>query len=177
MPDAATRAPDAPTEPTALPAVDRPFGSLVVGVRSEAIWLLAGEEAPRVLAHGTFPALSPDGCWVAFGRSPWEQWVAGVSDGKAKRLFSALESLGGIVYGMGWSPDASGLAVTTGGSAKIPYLRTAIERRSRVPVEVLDPFRRVLFDERQFSVEVLKNQAPQATVSLGLALRRQKEKI
>lgn len=65
----------------------------------------------------------------------------------------------------------------TGGTAKIPYLRTAIERRSRVPVEVLDPFRRVLFDERQFSVDVLKNQAPQATVSLGLAMRRQKEKI
>jgi len=65
----------------------------------------------------------------------------------------------------------------TGGTAKIPYLRTAIERRSRVPVELLDPFRRVLFDERQFSVDVLKSQAPQATVSLGLALRRQKEKI
>jgi type IV pilus assembly protein PilM len=65
----------------------------------------------------------------------------------------------------------------TGGTGKIPYLRTAIERRSRVPVELLDPFRRVQFDERQFAPEVLKSQAPQATVCLGLALRRQKEKI
>ncbi len=65
----------------------------------------------------------------------------------------------------------------TGGTAKIPYLRSAIERRSRVQVEALDPFRRVLFDERQFNPEVLKSQAPQATVCLGLALRKQKERI
>jgi type IV pilus assembly protein PilM len=65
----------------------------------------------------------------------------------------------------------------TGGTAKIPYLRTAIERRSRMPVELMDPFRRVLFDERQFRPEVLRSQAPQATIGLGLALRKQKEKI
>jgi type IV pilus assembly protein PilM len=65
----------------------------------------------------------------------------------------------------------------TGGTSKIPHLRSAIERRSRVQVELLDPFRRVLFDERQFNPEVLKSQAPQATICLGLALRKQKEKI
>ena len=65
----------------------------------------------------------------------------------------------------------------TGGSAKIPYMRSAIERRSRVPVELLDPFRRVLFDERQFNPQVLKSQASQAAICLGLALRKQKEKI
>jgi len=65
----------------------------------------------------------------------------------------------------------------TGGTAKIPYLRSAIERRSRVPVELLDPFRRVLFDEKQFDREVLRGQAPQASICLGLALRKQKEKI
>jgi type IV pilus assembly protein PilM len=65
----------------------------------------------------------------------------------------------------------------TGGTAKIPYLRVAIERRSRMPVELMDPFRRVQFDERQFRAEVLRSQAPQATIGLGLALRKQKERI
>jgi type IV pilus assembly protein PilM len=65
----------------------------------------------------------------------------------------------------------------TGGTSKIPYLRSAIERRSRVQVEPLDPFRRVLFDERQFNPEVLRSQAPQAAICLGLALRKQKERI
>jgi type IV pilus assembly protein PilM len=65
----------------------------------------------------------------------------------------------------------------TGGTAKIPYLRVAIERRSRLPVELMDPFRRVHFDERQFRPEVLRAQASQATIGLGLALRKQKERI
>ena len=65
----------------------------------------------------------------------------------------------------------------TGGTSRISYLRSAIEKRSRIPVALLDPFRRVLFDERVFDPAVLKTQAPQATVSLGLALRKQKERI
>jgi type IV pilus assembly protein PilM len=65
----------------------------------------------------------------------------------------------------------------SGGTARIPSLRSAIERRSRVQVELLDPFRRVLYDQRQFNLEVLRGQAPQAAICLGLALRRQKEKI
>jgi len=65
----------------------------------------------------------------------------------------------------------------TGGTAKIPYLRVAIERRSRMPVELMDPFRRVHFDERQFRADALRSQAPQATIGLGLALRKQKERI
>ena len=65
----------------------------------------------------------------------------------------------------------------TGGTSKISYLKTAIEKRSRIPVTQMDPFRRVLFDERQFDPTLLKLQAPQASVCLGLALRKQKEKI
>jgi type IV pilus assembly protein PilM len=65
----------------------------------------------------------------------------------------------------------------TGGTSRISYLKTAIEKRSRIPVTQMDPFRRVLFDERRFDPTMLRLQAPQATVCLGLALRRQKEKI
>ncbi len=65
----------------------------------------------------------------------------------------------------------------TGGTSKIPHLRTAIEQRSKIQVEPFDPFRRVLFDERQFNPEILKSQAPQATICLGLALRKQRERI
>ncbi|NLN62293.1 MAG: type IV pilus assembly protein PilM [Myxococcales bacterium] len=65
----------------------------------------------------------------------------------------------------------------TGGTSNLPQVRASIERRSRVPVEMLDPFRRVLFDEKQFSPTVLRRQAPQASVCLGLALRKQKERI
>lgn len=65
----------------------------------------------------------------------------------------------------------------TGGTANIAQLRTSIQRRSRVPVEVLDPFRRVMYDERKFNPQVLKTMAPQASICLGLALRKQKERV
>jgi type IV pilus assembly protein PilM len=65
----------------------------------------------------------------------------------------------------------------TGGTSSIPQVRASIERRSRVPVELLDPFRRVLYDERQFNPAILRRQAPQASICLGLALRKQKERI
>ncbi|MBN2803500.1 MAG: type IV pilus assembly protein PilM [Deltaproteobacteria bacterium] len=65
----------------------------------------------------------------------------------------------------------------TGGTSNISALRTAIERRARVQVEMLDPFRRVQYDDKKFNSEVLKALAPQASICLGLALRKQKERI
>jgi len=65
----------------------------------------------------------------------------------------------------------------TGGTSHISYLRSAVERRSRIPTVPIDPFRRVLFDDRKFNRDLLRVLAPQATVALGLALRKQKERI
>ena len=60
----------------------------------------------------------------------------------------------------------------SGGTARVPKLREAIERRARLPVEVVDPFRSVRVDESRFDVPYLRAHAPMATVAFGLALRR-----
>lgn len=60
----------------------------------------------------------------------------------------------------------------TGGSALVPQLPKAIQDRTRVPVELFDPFARVDIDARRFDVEYLRANAPVATVAFGLALRR-----
>jgi type IV pilus assembly protein PilM len=59
----------------------------------------------------------------------------------------------------------------SGGSAKIPALIKTIERRTSVPVELVNPFRNIDISGRGFSVDYLKNVAPMAAVSVGLALR------
>ena len=59
----------------------------------------------------------------------------------------------------------------SGGSAKIPALIKTIERRTSVPVEIVNPFRNIDISGRGFSVDYLKNVAPMAAVSVGLALR------
>lgn len=60
-----------------------------------------------------------------------------------------------------------------GGSSLVPQLPKAIQVRSRIPVEILDPFSRVLVDSRRFDVDYLRANAPVATVAFGLALRQQ----
>jgi type IV pilus assembly protein PilM len=59
-----------------------------------------------------------------------------------------------------------------GGTARAPALQRAIEERSRLPVEVLDPFRRIAIDESRFEMSFIRTHAPEAAVALGLALRQ-----
>lgn len=59
----------------------------------------------------------------------------------------------------------------SGGSAKIPALIKTIERRTSVPVELVNPFRNIDISGKGFNVDYLKNVAPMAAVSVGLALR------
>lgn len=59
-----------------------------------------------------------------------------------------------------------------GGTSRVPMLREAIERRARLPVEPMDPFRNVIIDETRFDMPYLRAHAGMATVAFGLALRR-----
>jgi type IV pilus assembly protein PilM len=63
-----------------------------------------------------------------------------------------------------------------GGSAKVTALQRALEEKSRTPVELLDPFKRILIDDRRFDLSFLQEHAAQAAVALGLALRRPGDK-
>jgi type IV pilus assembly protein PilM len=58
----------------------------------------------------------------------------------------------------------------SGGSAKVAALHRAIEKRSRLPVEVLDAWRRVQI-EPKLDLDFLRAHSPEAMVGLGLALR------
>ena len=58
-----------------------------------------------------------------------------------------------------------------GGCAKVPALAKAIETKTGVSVEEIDPFRQIDISARGLDPGFLKRQAPLATVSVGLALR------
>ena len=63
----------------------------------------------------------------------------------------------------------------SGGSAKVSALLRAIERRSRLTVEVVDTWRRIKIDPKLDSA-YLGAHSPEALVGLGLALRRANDK-
>jgi type IV pilus assembly protein PilM len=64
----------------------------------------------------------------------------------------------------------------SGGTASIPSLVRTIERISGVETELINPFRNVSYDERQFSPDRIQRWSAIAAISVGLALRRTNER-
>jgi type IV pilus assembly protein PilM len=67
--------------------------------------------------------------------------------------------------------------ITTGGASRIPGLAGALATRVGVPVPVepLDPFRRIVFDETRFGADAT-DVAATAAIAVGLALRRRNDR-
>ncbi|MCS6799572.1 MAG: pilus assembly protein PilM [Myxococcota bacterium] len=64
----------------------------------------------------------------------------------------------------------------SGGTANLQSLRDAIERRTRVPIELNDPLRAASPDPRCVGLAELQGRTAQAVVAVGLALRKEREK-
>ncbi len=64
----------------------------------------------------------------------------------------------------------------TGGTSNLSALPAAISRRSRVNVEILQPFERISFEGKDVNPDLLQTRGSQLCVALGLAMRKDKEK-
>ncbi len=60
----------------------------------------------------------------------------------------------------------------SGGCAKIGKLVETVNQKLGVPVEILDPFRKLKVNEKTFDTEYLEEIGPLMTVAVGLATRR-----
>jgi type IV pilus assembly protein PilM len=65
-----------------------------------------------------------------------------------------------------------GKVYLSGGGAKSAMLPEAVSQKLGVPVEILNPFKKVRFDEKEFDPDYLKEIGPLVTVAMGLATRR-----
>lgn len=63
----------------------------------------------------------------------------------------------------------------TGGSANLPMLIQAIQRRTRINVQAWNPIQRFVADPKTVNTAELSLRAPQLAVALGLTLRRERE--
>ena len=63
----------------------------------------------------------------------------------------------------------------TGGSANLPALAQAIERRSGVAVDVWAPIEAFTVDTKSIQADLLERHAAQLGVALGLSLRKSRE--
>jgi type IV pilus assembly protein PilM len=60
----------------------------------------------------------------------------------------------------------------SGGSSRIPGLVKLLEKQMEIPVEMVNPFNNIKWDDRIFDPEYMAYIAPQMAVAVGLALRR-----
>lgn len=60
----------------------------------------------------------------------------------------------------------------SGGGAKTAMLPEAVTQRLGLPVEIVNPFRKIKFSEKEFDAEYLDEIGPLVTVAVGLAARR-----
>jgi type IV pilus assembly protein PilM len=72
--------------------------------------------------------------------------------------------------------DRIGRIYLTGGTANLGQLSQAIERRSRVDTEVIQPLERIGVEDKSINRDLLGSRAAQLSVALGLAMRKSKEK-
>ncbi|MBP1753027.1 MAG: type pilus assembly protein PilM [Geobacteraceae bacterium] len=60
----------------------------------------------------------------------------------------------------------------SGGCAKIPMLPSVLSKKSNMPVEILNPFLKVEYNEKVFDPEYIQQIGPFVSVATGLAMRR-----
>lgn len=60
----------------------------------------------------------------------------------------------------------------SGGGAKTAMLPDAVSQRLGIPVEILNPFLKIKYSEKEFDPEYLQEIGPLVTVAMGLATRR-----
>ncbi len=65
-----------------------------------------------------------------------------------------------------------GKVYLSGGGAKTSMLLDAVSQKLSLPVEILNPFLRIKYSEKEFDPEYLQEIGPLVTVAMGLATRR-----
>ncbi|BDG09028.1 type IV pilus assembly protein PilM [Anaeromyxobacter paludicola] len=95
-----------------------------------------------------------------------ERVIQGVADQLGSEIQRSLDFFAST------APDSRIARVyLSGGAARIAALFKTIEQRAAVPVEILNPFKNIDIDNRQFDPNVMMGVAPSAAVAVGLALR------
>ncbi|MEJ2526482.1 MAG: pilus assembly protein PilM [Desulfuromonadales bacterium] len=64
----------------------------------------------------------------------------------------------------------------TGGVSMVPAVKTSLEHRLGVAVEIIDPWRNIAWSDKEFDAEYLQAMGPVFTVAAGLAMRRMGDK-
>lgn len=117
---------------------------------------ISGEEAERVKVTGEY--VRNDRFMEIVGR---------VNEAIAMEMLRSLD-----FYNSNAGEEKITRVLLSGGGAKNPLLPEIVRERLGLPVEPLNPFLKVKFNEKEFDPEYLREIGPLVTVAVGLATRR-----
>jgi type IV pilus assembly protein PilM len=111
-------------------------------------------------------AIKLGGAEVQEGKEALEEIFTSVVSGWVNEVKRALDFLSSTY------PDESiERILISGGSSRLPGLKKYLEHETGIPVFELNPFAKLLINEKTFDPKYLSYMAPQAAVAVGLALR------
>ncbi len=93
--------------------------------------------------------------------------ISAISDNLSDEIQRSLD-----FYASATSGEEISHIYLTGGTAKIYGLTEIIERKTGIPTSLLNPLRKITFNEKEFDAGYLDNISPILGVAIGLALRR-----
>jgi type IV pilus assembly protein PilM len=99
-----------------------------------------------------------------------ERVMVGVAENLASEVQRSLD-----FYAATSAETALARVYLSGGTSKIPALGRILSQRTGLPVDVMNPFQRLEYDERAFHPDYMNEVAPMAAVAVGLGLRRTDE--
>ena len=100
-----------------------------------------------------------------------ESIIRSVSDNVATEIQRSLD-----FFAATSTEDEISRIYLSGGSARVPGLTRIIQDKTGLPVELINAFRRVEVNEKEFNTAFLEEVAPMASVAVGLAMRRSGDK-
>jgi len=119
---------------------------------------LSGEDAEQVKLGASFDDLDPDA-------------VAEVIDDARANLIQEIQR--SLDFYSATSADEKVQRVfITGGVSRTQAMQQSLESQLGVPVEMLNPFRQLVINEKEFDMEYLEAVAPLFSVAIGLGMRR-----
>ncbi len=93
------------------------------------------------------------------------------NDTLAMELYRSMD-----FYGATAGADKISKLYLSGGCCKTPFLLETIRRRLDIPVEIIDPFRKITCQKKRFAPEYLQEMGTHVALAMGLAMRRYGDK-
>ncbi len=139
---------------------DFPLGGNMITEAIQSQFGVPVEEAEQIKLHG------PEGDELAKGEF-FRNTLLPLADPLCAEIERSID-----YFRSTYSDEDVKMILLAGGGANIPGIVNDLSQRLSVPVEIINPFKKINYNRKMMDVDYIKEIAPIAAVGVGLALRK-----